>query len=99
MRLPGTPARQVRPALSLARRSDARPQPVTADVQLPCWCAPATTAIPPATRRSFGESTASLAALYTRKPGPKTSEYKQVVIIGSGATAVTILPAMAATAA
>ena len=72
------------------------------DADLPVSSSPARdiTGIPRGTRRSFPASTALPAESFTRKPGPRiwTTPASSVVIIGSGATAVTLLPAMAKTA-
>ncbi len=71
-----------------------------ADRQLPVGLLPATTTTTSRTRRSSRAPTASRARSCTRSTGPRTSTYagKTVVVIGSGATAVTLVPAMAGTA-
>ena len=65
-----------------------------------CSCARATTATRAATRPSSPASTASTARSCTPRRGPRTSTTagKRVVVIGSGATAMTLVPAMADTA-
>ena len=64
-------------------------------------CAAATSATPRATRRRSPAPSASPAASSIRSSGPTTSTIagKRVVVIGSGATAVTLVPALAQSAA
>ena len=72
-------------------------------VQLTCGflfvVQPATTATTRATRRSSRAASGSRGGSFTRSTGPRTLDYagKRVVVIGSGATAVTLVPAMAKT--
>ena len=63
--------------------------------------APATTATTTATSPTSRAWTTSAARSSTRSTGPRTSTYagKRVVVIGSGATAVTLIPSLAETAA
>ena len=64
-------------------------------------CAPATTATTMATRPIFaGQSSGLRGRSYIRSTGPRIIDYagKRVVVIGSGATAVTLVPAMVAAA-
>ena len=62
-----------------------------------CGCARATTAMPRATRRSGRAWSASPGASCIRRTGPRICELdgKKVVVIGSGATAATLIPAIA----
>ena len=62
-----------------------------------CSCAPATTATTRATRRSSRAASASAATIVHPQHWPEDLDYagKRVVVIGSGATAVTLVPAMA----
>ena len=66
-----------------------------------CSCAPATTTTTRATRPSCPARSASAGASSTRSTGPRTSttQGKRVVVIGSGATAVTLVPELAKRAA
>ena len=71
-----------------------------ADLRLPLHRAAATTATTRATRRSSRASSASAAQVVHPQHWPEDLDYagKRVVVIGSGATAVTLVPAMAETA-
>ena len=62
-----------------------------------CGCARATTATPSPTRPSGRAWTASRAGSCTRRRGPRTSTTRAsgCVVIGSGATAATLVPAIA----
>ena len=66
-----------------------------------CSCAAATTATTRATRRSSRASSASAGQIVHPQHWPDDVDYagKRVVVIGSGATAVTLVPAMAERAA
>ena len=70
-------------------------------LQLPASCAAATTATTRATRRSSRAASASSGQIVHPQHWPEDLDYagKRVVVIGSGATAVTLVPAMAETAA
>ena len=72
-----------------------------AHVSLPPHVQRATTTTTPATRPSSRAPSASAAASSTRRSGPSDIDYagKRVVVIGSGATAVTLVPELAKTAA
>jgi cation diffusion facilitator CzcD-associated flavoprotein CzcO len=69
-------------------------------LRLPVDVQAATTATRRATCPSFPASTASRAGSCIRSTGRRTLDYagKKVVVIGSGATAVTVVPSMAETA-
>ena len=66
-----------------------------------CSCAAATTTTTTATRRTSRASSASAGASCIRRTGRDDIDYagKRVVVIGSGATAVTLVPAIAKKAA
>ena len=72
-----------------------------AHLRLPASCAPATTATTRATRPSSRAPSASRGEIVHPQHWPEDLDYagKRVVVIGSGATAVTLVPAMAETAA
>ncbi len=80
-------------------RTDPRaaPAPPSRSPRTSSGCARATTATRRATRPSGRGWTATRAASCTRRPGrpTSTSRGKQVVVIGSGATAATLVPAIA----
>ena len=86
-----------RRALDGRRRAATTGETVADDLRLPPLRAAATTATTTATRPTSRAPSASRARSSTRSSGPRTSTTtgKRVVVIGSGATAVTLVPAMA----
>ena len=83
-------------------RVDRQPRPVRRLTQpASCSCAAATTATTRATRRSFRASSDFEGRIVHPQHWPDDLDYagKRVVVIGSGATAVTLVPALAQTAA
>ena len=84
---------------SLDHRGHAHATPARRSASPPasCGCARATTATRRATRRSGRAWPTSRAASSTRRPGRRTSTTRasSVVVIGSGATAATLIPAIA----
>ena len=74
-------------------------EPRALHVQLPASCAAATTTTTTATRRSSRASSAFAGRIVHPQNWPDDLDYagKRVVVIGSGATAVTLVPEMAKT--
>ena len=81
-------------------RDAARRRAGSLHLQFPVHAAPAITTMTTATRPTWPAWKNSRAGSCIRSNGPKTSTSgKRVVVIGSGATAVTLVPALAETAA
>ena len=80
-----------------SRRCGQTPARPSASPATSCSCAPATTATSRATRPSSRARTASGAPIIHPQQWPEDLDYrgKRVVVIGSGATAMTLVPAMA----
>ena len=91
-----------RPTTRAGRSTSSAPtrgETVAADLRASCSCAAATTATTRATRRTSPAPSASAGAIVHPQDWPEDLDYagKRVVVIGSGATAVTLVPAMAET--